>query len=348
MYLFLKSMYFSLSADTLLRHVLSHFADIFTHTMGALLEKQTRQSENLVQAAEEGNAEWLSQLIKAGANVNKADKFGNLAAHKAAAKGHRKCLRLLMKAGTNVNKSDKMERTPITQAAMYGNGDCVQLLIESGADVNSALLTVASSGHSVPINLLIQAGADVNCQHSLGNTPLILAAHKNDAKSLDVLVKAGADVNYRNIHRFRTSKGHSALEVVVEDCLGNYLLDEKRRCVQLLLKAGAHVNTGSVPPLLNWQWFWDSPPDHLAELLVIPRLLLAAGDTSNRDFLNSRDPVSKERENLRLTLKHTCRETIRNHLMELNPINLFVKVPRLGLPQSLAQYLLYNESVNKD
>ena len=92
--------------------------------MGALLEKQIRQNENLVQAAEEGNMERLSQLIKAGANVNTPDKFGNLAAHKAATKGHRKCLELLVKAGANVNKSDKMERTPITQAAMYGNGDC--------------------------------------------------------------------------------------------------------------------------------------------------------------------------------------------------------------------------------
>ena len=97
-----------------------------------------------------------------------------------------------------------------------------------------------------------------------------------------------------------------------------------------------------------WNWQLDLPPDHLAQRLVIPKLLRAAGDTSYRRALNSHDPVTKERQNLRLTLKHICRETIRNHLMELNSINLFVKVPRLNLPPALVRFLLYHESVSED
>ena len=97
-----------------------------------------------------------------------------------------------------------------------------------------------------------------------------------------------------------------------------------------------------------WDWQLDLPPDHLAQRLLIPRLLRAAGDTSYLRALNSHDPDAKEQQNLRLTLRHICRETIRNHLIELNSINLFVKVPRLGLPLSPARFLLYNESVSKD
>ena len=67
-----------------------------------------------------------------------------------------------------------------------------------------------------------------------------------------------------------------------------------------------------------WDCQLDLPPDHLAQRLVIPRLLQAAWDTSYRHAINSHDLVTKERQNLMLTLKHICRETIRNHLMELN------------------------------
>ena len=41
-------------------------------------------------------------------------------------------------------------------------------------------------------------------------------------------------------------------------------------------------------------------------------------------------------------LKHLCRETIREHLLQMSQDNLFVRVPRLGLPKSLTGYLLYN------
>ena len=226
---------------------------------------------------------------------------------------------------------------------MHSNGDCVKVLAESGTDVNTALLTVAHLGHSVAVDLLIQAGAVVNVWNLSGNTPLILAAQRSDAKSLNVLIKAGADVNYRNSDWERNE--YSALEEVIEDYSTSHLSAEKLQCIRLLLKAG-NVNSRGLLHISDWQL--DLPPDHLAQRLVIPRLLQAAGETSYRRVLNSDDPVTKERQNLRLTLKHIWRETIRNHLMELNSINLFVKVRSLGLPPSLARFLLYNESVSED
>ena len=52
-------------------------------------------------------------------------------------------------------------------------------------------------------------------------------------------------------------------------------------------------------------------------------------------------------ETLKLNLKHMCRETIRKHLLSLDPhSHLFGRVPRLGLPVSLTSYLLYNCSLN--
>ena len=47
-------------------------------------------------------------------------------------------------------------------------------------------------------------------------------------------------------------------------------------------------------------------------------------------------------------LSHLCREAIRNHLLDIDRHeNLFVRVPRLGLPPVLNDYLLYNVSLNR-
>ena len=48
-------------------------------------------------------------------------------------------------------------------------------------------------------------------------------------------------------------------------------------------------------------------------------------------------------EKIKLCLKHRCREVIRSHLLEVIPhLNLFVRVPALGLPPSLSSYLLHH------
>ena len=49
------------------------------------------------------------------------------------------------------------------------------------------------------------------------------------------------------------------------------------------------------------------------------------------------------------SLKHLCRETIRKHLLDIDPLeNLFGRIPQLGLPSSLTVYLLYSLSLDDD
>ena len=44
-----------------------------------------------------------------------------------------------------------------------------------------------------------------------------------------------------------------------------------------------------------------------------------------------------------------CREAIRKHLIDVRPhINLFERVPWLGLPQLLQSYLLYDLELKED
>ena len=45
-------------------------------------------------------------------------------------------------------------------------------------------------------------------------------------------------------------------------------------------------------------------------------------------------------------LKHMCRSAIRKHLLRVNSsINLFVRIPQLGFPSLLKNYLLYKKSL---
>ena len=49
---------------------------------------------------------------------------------------------------------------------------------------------------------------------------------------------------------------------------------------------------------------------------------------------------------LKLCLKHMCRQTIRNHLLHLDPHrHLFHRIPRMGLDEILNSYLLYDISL---
>ena len=48
------------------------------------------------------------------------------------------------------------------------------------------------------------------------------------------------------------------------------------------------------------------------------------------------------------SLKHLCRWSIRNHLLEISLENLFVRLPQLVLPPLLVSYLLYNVSLDTE
>ena len=44
-----------------------------------------------------------------------------------------------------------------------------------------------------------------------------------------------------------------------------------------------------------------------------------------------------------LHLSHLCREIIRNHLLQMSNMNLFARIPKLGLPKPLEKFLLFSE-----
>ena len=77
-------------------------------------------------------------------------------------------------------------------------------------------------------------------------------------------------------------------------------------------------------------------------------LLLAAGETLQVDKIRDSATCCAVFTEWDLNLANICRETIRKHLLQMSDVNLFVRVPRLGLPTALVDYMLYNTSVNNN
>ncbi len=84
-------------------------------------------------AAIKGDSFAVKQLIKLGADVNAADKYGSSPVMDAS---NIAMIKLLINEGANINAIDKDGKTALIQAAEYNKLDKVQLLLSLGADKN--------------------------------------------------------------------------------------------------------------------------------------------------------------------------------------------------------------------
>ena len=234
------------------------------------------------------------------------------------------------------------ETASLISAVQNRDSQCVEFLIKAGPDVNvcdkngnTPLLLAIQENDSRSICSLLEAGADVNKHNKDGNSALMMAAWRNDNPLVELLIRVGVDVNYINNqwHRF-----NSALGMTIQSHSHDRPMSQRVETVRLLLKGGAYVNIGSVPQITEQRIIQRD----FLRMMAAYRILLAAGDITNLHLHNIYDPKGKQRKENR-SLKHSCREKIRNHLIQLSPVNLLFKVPQLGLPHQLCEYLVYDE-----
>ena len=316
--------------------------------------KRDVEHGRLIGAAEFGNFNRIESLLSEGANVNFCNLDGETALHKAATYNNAQCLWLLILSGADVNVENCKGETPLAQAAYYNSVMCVHLLIKGGADVNSTsyikqftpLFNATFKGNKECIKMLLKAGADVNISDIDGNTPLLCTVYNGLWRETTLLLDTGADVNACD------NSGYTALTTAVSS--------NNIQCVRILLKSGAYVNKYNINQQ-NALIFYVTECQTIKKEMVM--LLVAAGEMLNLDTfrLHTSSKMKLEMKaavkvsipdyfhhaQLKLSLKHACRETIRNHLLQVQThYNLFRRVPRLGLPSSLTSYVLYGQSVN--
>ena len=322
----------------------------------------------LFYAAEQGNIGILTLLLKARADVKAVDsREKQCSLLIVACKGHDKYVGNLSHPATySYQMVRNVDDQNALQAASRSNHEsCLNLLLEAGADVNiidhghQALTTAASYGHSKCVNLLLEAGADVNFCPEFGETALCSTAGRGDVASARRLIQKGADVNQLHL-----KNGHSALSAAA--------YKKSIECVKLLLQAGAHLGITRVDrhPFYSVNCInrlWSIKVN--CEIII---LLQVAGEKINKGFLHEMNegllhghghsPIHESDANRyikkaceylfdedpTLCLMNICRHAIREHLLQMSRVNLFIQIPHLGLPPSLSKYLLYGVDLSLD
>ena len=206
------------------------------------------------------------------------------------------------------------------------------------------MIISAGTNSTIPMELLIKEGADVNISDPHGYTALFYAVQRNKFKQAKLLVESGADVN-------------ALVTPINRSCLIVAAVENGIECAKLLLKAGARVNIVDIfgrnalmsySRILTLESHRRSYSLYSAEFLT---LLVAAGETMDENCLEKIPPQHLSlpclENNKELNcLMVLCRLRIRKHLIDIDKYsNLFIRIPHLGLPRSLAEFLIYNVSL---
>ncbi|KAM9476335.1 ankyrin repeat and SOCS box protein 13 isoform 1-T1 [Clarias gariepinus] len=166
------------------------------------------------EAAAQGRAAELQQLIKNGAMVNIVAVDSITPLHEACIQGQTQCVQLLLEAGAHVDARNIDGSTPLCDACAAGNIECVKLLLEYGATVNPPLFTFSPlheacmGGNPECVRLMIAEGARMEAHDCHFGTPLHVACARQHFDCAKVLLNAGANVNAAKIHE--TALHHAA------------------------------------------------------------------------------------------------------------------------------------------
>ena len=133
------------------------------------VSREALTNVKLIIAADRGDVKIMSEMIKAGANVNISDDVFGTPVAAAASSANYEAVKLLVDRGADVNVPDGQGMTPLMSAALSGNPEVVRLLLSKGADANAtnkkrsgkltALVIARFKKNEAIVKLLEEAGA---------------------------------------------------------------------------------------------------------------------------------------------------------------------------------------------
>ncbi|XP_051917899.1 ankyrin repeat and SOCS box protein 13-like [Hippocampus zosterae] len=222
----------------------------------------TERSE-VHQAAAQGRAARLRQLISDGAAVNAAAADSMAPLHEACIRGQARCVALLLAAGAQVDARNIDGSTPLCDACAAGSPDCVRLLLEHGAAVNPPLFTFSPlheaclRGNLDCATLLIQRGASTEAHDCHYGTPLHVACASKHYHCAKLLLNAGANVNAATLHETALHRAAKTRQVDLIELLVEFGADLHARD-NADKKAIQYAPLGS-PAHLCFRFYEDTP-----------------------------------------------------------------------------------------
>lgn len=162
---------------------------------------------DLIVAAERGDTETVTHLLRRGANVHTSNTRGITPMIAAAYRNHLEVAKILIAAGADVNVQDDTQQSAYLIPTADGYLEFLKLTLAAGADVHSldsyngtGLIRAADRGHVEIIEELLKTDIDIDHVNRLNWTALLEAIILGDGgprhtEVVRLLVDAGADVN---------------------------------------------------------------------------------------------------------------------------------------------------------
>jgi uncharacterized protein len=218
----------------------------------------------LHRAVERDDAGEVARLIRAGADVKAANRYGAAPISLACARGNAEVIEQLLQAGADVNTALPEGETCLMSAASAGSLRAVKALLVRGANINAveswkgqtALMWAAAEGHAAVVDALIESGADVNARSKAGFTPLLFAVRQGSVAAVRSLVKAKSNVN--DIAKAAAISSNSTARPVSDatSALAMAVINAHFDVAGLLVENGADPNApdarGSILHALAW------------------------------------------------------------------------------------------------
>ena len=161
-----------------------------------------RSTSVVADAAREGDLATVKKLLKEGGDVNAALGDGTTALHHAAIRGDADMVSVLLYAGANVRATTRLGGyTPLHLASQRGHEQVIELLVKAGANPNqptatgtTPLMFASASGHVAAVKQLVAHKVDLNAKEQANEqTALMFAAAFDRPEVVKVLVEVGAD-----------------------------------------------------------------------------------------------------------------------------------------------------------
>ena len=313
----------------------------------------------LLRATQNGHPACLQAIVH-HIDINKEDLSylldeispnGKTAVALAAKYRYHECIELLALAGANMDIA--ADFPPILEATLKGNAKCIDALLEGGAKVDIQCTTMEDlielacrEGQTRCARVQTKTGAELDAEITTAEAALYCSVANCDLPCLIALVGGGICVNLGSTTY--------VTPLMVSAAAGSRGLT----CLKMLLTVGANVNEVNkygMNALDLCLAHWDGSNRDNSEKCMF---LLAAGErieVDDKDWFickGRRDKKYRINAYVRIThpklcLKHFCRRTIREYMIDLSPhSHLFGRIPELRLPSRMTRYLLYEMSLD--
>jgi ankyrin repeat protein len=201
---------------------------------------------DLLAAITSGDLNACVALLRAGADVDAADRDGSTALMHADRYGQTAIRSLLLTHGANVDARERHGYSALMTAASFGRDESCRAFLDAGARVDitssageQALAIAARSGHLSTCSLLLAAGAAIDAANAYLESALTAASRAGHLDVCKLLLESGAEIDEVALEAAATGS---------EDIFSSLMdrapeLDEGKLSAVLLAAAGAGART---------------------------------------------------------------------------------------------------------